>query len=125
MEVLPDAIFVVDAVSNDTAVREANKMGITLFGLCDTNSDPSLFDYPIPANDDGIKSINLICETVIRSFGEGKKEEINSQAARIREEEQAKKVQDEAELAEPVAEETAVIEEEVEKEVLEESARKV
>ena len=61
---LPDAIFVVDAVRDDIAVREANKAGIPVFGICDSNADPDLFTIPIPANDDAVSSIILILKTV-------------------------------------------------------------
>src|SRR3989344_4189966 len=74
LEKLPDVLFVVDAVSDNIAVREANKMGIKVIGLCDTNADPTWFDYPVSSNDDGIKAIKIICETVIRAYAKGKKE---------------------------------------------------
>ncbi len=128
MKVLPEVLFVVDAVSTDTAVKESQKMNLTILGLCDTNADPTWFDYPVPANDDGIKSINLICETVIRAYGAGKKEGVKNQAAKLKEEEkkaEEKKAADEAGLDAPVAEEAAAIEEEVEKKILNESERKV
>src|SRR3989344_2492103 len=74
LEKLPDVLFVVDAVSDNIAVREANKMGIKVIGLCDTNADPTWFDYPVASNDDGIKAIKIICETVIGAYTKGKKE---------------------------------------------------
>lgn len=58
---LPSVLFVIDVVNEATAVAEANKLGIPVVGICDTNSDPSNIDYPIPANDDSIKAIDLYC----------------------------------------------------------------
>lgn len=60
MNRLPSAIFIVDAKKEAIAVREAARLGITIFGLIDTNSDPDLIDYVIPCNDDAFKAINLI-----------------------------------------------------------------
>jgi small subunit ribosomal protein S2 len=73
MEKLPDAIFVVDGVADKIAIKEARETGVKVLGISDTNADPMTFDYPVPANDDGIKSINLICETIIGAYIEGKK----------------------------------------------------
>lgn len=122
LESIPEAIFISDAVAELTAVKEALKVKIKLFGICDTNSDPVVFDYPIPANDDGIKSIKIICETVIRAYGQGKKE---ASAKLAREERQAKAKEEMEVLDSAVAEEAAALEEVVEKKVLEESERKV
>ena len=60
MKVVPNAIFVVDTVKESIAIKEAKKLGLPVFAIVDTNSDPSLIDYPIPANDDAFKSIGLI-----------------------------------------------------------------
>lgn len=121
MKKLPDAMFIVDAQSDNTAVKEAMKMGIPILGLCDTNADPNWFDWPVPANDDGIKSIKLICETLINTYTKGKKE-----AKDVAEKEQKAKESNEieVELAPAVKEEAAAIEEEIEKKVVEESERK-
>ena len=56
---LPDAVFVVDVDHERIAVSEANKLGIPVIGVCDTNSDPSGIDYLIPGNDDSIRAIKL------------------------------------------------------------------
>lgn len=134
MEKLPAAIFVVDAVSDNIAVREAEKMGVKIFGLCDTNADPTWFDYPVSSNDDGIKAIKIICETVIRAYASGKKEAgIKVGEQKVIKETKATKVTEEAAkeekveeaLAEPLALEAAAIEEEVEKKVIDENSRKV
>ncbi len=97
-------------------------MGIPILGFCDTNTDPNWFDWPVPANDDGIKSIEIICKTVIGSYAKGKKEaeDITERAQKIKE---AGEV--EVELAPEVKEEAAAIEEQIEKQVVEESERKV
>lgn len=61
---LPDAMFVVDAVRDRVAVLEAKKIGLPLYGICDSNADPDAFKVFIPANDDAIRSIALILKTV-------------------------------------------------------------
>ena len=60
MEKLPDAIFVLDMKKDDLAVKEAKMKGIKVIGISDTNVDPTLADYPIPANDDAISSLKYI-----------------------------------------------------------------
>lgn len=69
---LPGAVFVTDALSNELAVREANKLGIPVVAVVDTNVDPSEIDYPIPANDDAIKSVTLILNAVAEAITAGK-----------------------------------------------------
>ena len=64
MNRLPGAIFVVDTKKETIAVAEAKKLGIPVFGIVDTNSDPDPIDYPVPANDDAFKSISLIVHTI-------------------------------------------------------------
>lgn len=61
---LPHAIFIVDALQDGVAVREAKTLGIRVYGICDSNADPDYFTVPIPANDDSIHSVRLILETV-------------------------------------------------------------
>jgi small subunit ribosomal protein S2 len=72
MKGLPDAIFVIDSCEEETAVREASKLRIPIIGVVDTNCDPELIDYPIPGNDDAIRSINLFARTVARAIDAGK-----------------------------------------------------
>ena len=60
MKKLPDAVFVVDPKEDLNAVLESRKLHIPTFGLCDTNCDPGLVDYAVPANDDAVKSIKLL-----------------------------------------------------------------
>lgn len=64
MNGLPAALFVVDTKTEAIAVNEANRLGIPVVGLVDTNSDPSLLKYPIPGNDDSIKSVRIIVEAI-------------------------------------------------------------
>ena len=61
---LPDALLVVDTHREEVAVREANKMGIPVVGMVDTNGDPTRVDYIIPVNDDAVKSIELVVKAV-------------------------------------------------------------
>lgn len=68
---LPAAMFVVDVMKEHIAVREANRLGIPVFGMVDTNSDPSNIDFVIPANDDATKSIELITDIMIKAIKEG------------------------------------------------------
>ena len=64
MKNLPDAIFIVDCAREDIAVREANIMEIPVVGTCDTDADPTKITYPIPANDEAAKSIEMIVNSV-------------------------------------------------------------
>jgi small subunit ribosomal protein S2 len=68
---LPSALFIVDVSKEHIAVREAKRLGIPVFAMVDTNSDPSDIDFPIPANDDASKSISLIIELLCKAIEEG------------------------------------------------------
>ncbi len=70
MNRLPGAIFIVDIVKEKIAVLEAIKLGIPTFAMVDTNSDPSLVDFPIPSNDDASKSIDIILSCVATTIKE-------------------------------------------------------
>lgn len=72
MQTLPDAIFIVDSRKEDNAVREARKMNVTTVAVVDTNADPTVIDYPIPANDDAIRAISIIVKTIADAYLEGK-----------------------------------------------------
>lgn len=63
---LPDALFIVDTHKEKLAVKEARMKNIPVVGLCDTNADPSIIDYPIPSNDDAISSLKLILGTIVK-----------------------------------------------------------
>ena len=108
---LPSALFVVDVMKEHIAVREANRLGIPVFAMVDTNSDPSNIDYVIPANDDATKSIEVILNAVCGAMQEGleerKAEKIDTEAAegeapkkekktRVAKKERTKKEDDEA-----------------------------
>ena len=73
MKDLPQAVFVVDPKKEDIAVREAKRLGIPVVAIIDTNCDPDMVDYPIPANDDALKSIRLILTLVTDGIIEGRK----------------------------------------------------
>lgn len=72
LEKLPEAIFVVDLVKDLLPIKEAKKKDIKVVGLADTNTDPKLIDYPIPANDDAISSITLLLNIVADAINEAK-----------------------------------------------------
>jgi len=71
---LPAAMFVVDVMKEHIAVKEAIRLNIPVFGIVDTNSDPSNIDYVIPANDDATKSIALITDVMVKAMQEGMSE---------------------------------------------------
>lgn len=81
MAKLPATIYVVDSKKEEIAVAEANKLGIPVVGLVDTNCDPDKIDYPIPGNDDAIRSIKLITGIVADTILEGKKAYMEGKAA--------------------------------------------
>ena len=101
---LPAALFVVDVLKEQIAVREANRLGIPVFGIVDTNSNPDNIDFVIPANDDASKSIEVIleacCEAIQEGLEERKAERVDAEAAGEGEEK--------AEEVAPEAEEKAV-----------------
>ncbi len=68
---LPSAVFIIDPVKEEIAVRESRKLSIPIVALIDTNCDPELINYPIPGNDDAIRSIKLITEVIQKSIQEG------------------------------------------------------
>ena len=68
---LPAAIFIVDILKEHIALAEAKKLNIPTFAIVDTNSDPRKVDFPVPANDDASKSINIIVETMVNAIEEG------------------------------------------------------
>lgn len=70
---VPAALFIVDIKKEDTAVREAKRVGIPIVAIVDTNSDPTGVDYVIPANDDAVGSVQLITHTLAQAYKEGKR----------------------------------------------------
>ena len=126
---LPSALFVVDVLKEQIAVREANRLGIPVFGIVDTNSDPNNIDFVIPANDDAKDSVEVIlnacCAAIAEGIEERKVEKADEKAADAQDEAEAEEAKpkrasrrarkDEAPAAEetaPVAEEAAPAEEE-------------
>ncbi|MBR5323792.1 MAG: 30S ribosomal protein S2 [Muribaculaceae bacterium] len=116
---LPAALFVVDVMKEHIAVAEANRLGIPVFAMVDTNSDPSNVDYVIPANDDASKSIEAVlgalCGAITEGLEERKIEKADSEAAEAQAEEGAEEKktrktrarirrEEEAPVAEPKAE---------------------
>jgi small subunit ribosomal protein S2 len=92
---LPAALFVVDIKREHIAIAEAKKLGIPVFALVDTNSNPNEVDFPIPANDDAFKSVSLL----VKAFGEAIEEGLSERKrdkedAKLTEEEEAKKAVD-------------------------------
>ena len=93
---LPSALFVVDVLKENIAVREANRLGIPVFGIVDTNSDPNNIDFVIPANDDAKDSVEVIlnacCAAIAEGIEERKAEKADEKAADAQEgeEEEAK-----------------------------------
>lgn len=97
---LPGALFIVDINREHIAVDEARKLGIPIIAIVDTNTDPDLVDFPVPANDDALKSIELITMVMAGAINEGKKtREVQEAADKA---EKQKRTQ-EAEASEPAA----------------------
>lgn len=77
IEKIPEALFIVDTKNESTALAEAKRSNIKTIAIVDTNSDPSLVDFPIPANDDLAESISCITQKIIDSYIEGKQKKSN------------------------------------------------
>ena len=90
---LPSALFVIDVMKEHIAVKEANRLGIPVFGIVDTNSDPKNIDYIIPANDDAKDSVEVIlgacCAAIAEGLEERKAEKADEKAAAAQAEEAA------------------------------------
>ena len=72
MSKLPDAVFILDCKHEKTALLEARKKRIPIISFADTNINPELLDYPIPANDDAVNSIEIIAKTIAEAINFGK-----------------------------------------------------
>ena len=94
---LPAALFIVDVKREHIAVKEAHKLGIPVFAMCDTNSNPELVQFPIPANDDASKSIQLIVSVIGKAIEDGLSER------KVDKEDAERKEADEAAIAEKTA----------------------
>ena len=121
MKKLPDMMFVVDAVKEHIAVKEARRLGMKVVAPLDTNCDPDVIDYPIPGNDDAIRSINLFCKEMAEAIIEGKAAYAEANGGDV---EEVPAGEIEAVMAEAAVEETAApaTEAEVEKLVEEKAA---
>ncbi|MBI4031907.1 MAG: 30S ribosomal protein S2 [Proteobacteria bacterium] len=73
---LPDAIFVIDTIKEDIAIKEANRLGIPVFAVIDTNSDPNGVTFPIPGNDDALRAIELYCNMAAEAVLDGLQAEL-------------------------------------------------
>jgi small subunit ribosomal protein S2 len=71
---MPGCLFVIDPVQENTAILEARRMEVPVVAVCDTNCDPDLIDYPVPGNDDAIRSVKLFCSLMADAILEGKAE---------------------------------------------------
>ena len=84
---LPSALFIVDVMKEHIAVKEAQRLGIPIFGIVDTNSNPTNIDFVIPANDDATKSVDIILTAMVAAIQEGleerKVEKIDTEASEI------------------------------------------
>lgn len=80
---LPDAIFVIDADHEHIAIKEANNLGIPVFAVVDTNSDPDGVDYVIPGNDDAIRAVQLYLNAAAQAYKEGRSQDIVAQAEEL------------------------------------------
>lgn len=85
----PDALFIIDSHLEHTAVTEAIKMGVPTVAITDTNSDPFIIDYPIPANDDAVGSLQLIIGYILDSWREGRNQ-IKNDKSNLKSEETVK-----------------------------------
>ena len=106
---LPSALFVVDVLKEQIAVREANRLGIPVFGIVDTNSDPNNIDFVIPANDDAKESVEVILNACCDAINEGIEERNDADAEEAKPKRQARKPR---KAAEAPAEEAPKAEEE-------------
>ncbi|MEX0748445.1 MAG: 30S ribosomal protein S2 [Candidatus Saccharimonadales bacterium] len=112
MDKVPGALFVSDVLTEKTAIREATRLGIPVIAIVDTNGDPGLIDYVIPANDDAVKAVKLIADAVSEAIKGGAKEyahraaqeqaaqEKAAQAAKAKSEAEAKKQAEQEQKAE-------------------------
>jgi small subunit ribosomal protein S2 len=79
MQNLPEAIFVIDPFYERIAVKEAETLNIPIIAMVDTNCNPDLITYPIPANDDSVKSITFFIDKITKAYLEGQEHFINAQ----------------------------------------------
>lgn len=83
MPVVPQAMIIVDTKKEEIAVAEATRLGIPVIGLIDTNSDPDKIEFPIPGNDDAVKSIKFITSLLVDSILDGRREFVAGKKAQV------------------------------------------
>lgn len=106
METLPGVIFIVDPKKERTAILEAKKLRIPVVGLVDTNCSPEDIDFPIPGNDDAIRSVKLIATVIANAVIEGKQGEVLSlEDEMLEESKEEAQVEEKKSIEEVVAEE--------------------
>ena len=91
MTKLPGALFLVDIKKEHIAIDEARKLNIPIYAIVDTNCDPEIIDYPIPANDDAVKSIEIITRAFAEAVIDG------SQVAKTRKEDESEEMKEKME----------------------------
>ncbi len=105
---LPDILFVIDTNKEAIAIAEANKLGIPIVAICDSNSDPRPIQYPVPGNDDASRAINLYCDLMVQAVLDGIQAEMATSGVDVGElEEIAEEIPAEPEGEPIVAEEAA------------------
>jgi small subunit ribosomal protein S2 len=123
MKKLPDMMFVVDAVKEHIAINEARRLGMKVVAPLDTNCDPDLIDYPIPGNDDAIRSIELFCKEMAEAINEGKAIYAENQGENAEQNVAISEEEMQAVVAETSEEVTVEVVEEVAVKVVEEVAK--
>jgi small subunit ribosomal protein S2 len=108
MAELPGALFVIDSIKEEIAVREAQKLKLPIVAVVDTNGDPEDIDFPIPGNDDAVRAIELFTSKVSEAIIEGKKKKIERELQEAKKEEEEKA----EEAPSPTAEESPAASEE-------------
>jgi len=114
MDRLPGALYVIDPKREEIAVREANKLKIPVVAIVDTNCDPDLIDYPIPGNDDAIKSTKLITSYIANAIIEGRRFYLDSGVSVVERKEEPK--EEEVKLKEEIFEMSIDIEDKLDEE---------
>ena len=97
---IPAAVFIVDVMKEHIALAESKKLGIPVFAMVDTNSDPRPVDFPIPANDDASKSIVAVMDVIVQAVAEGLQERKSDKDKAAAEKESAEKAEENAKVAE-------------------------
>lgn len=116
----PEAMFIVDIKAEKTALAEAKQKGVKVIAMVDTNVNPTDVDFPIPANDDGVKSIQLIINAVVEAINEGKANAVKAAAKAKAEKE---KVEEEAKLKAEAQDAVADLDEKIAEELAEEKTK--